>query len=142
VLEDARIRGSLAPDRGRIGDVDAVAIEIVFLDDHIAEIDADAQFDAIVRRDTRVALGHRLLHLDRAAHRIDDAGKFGQQAVAGTMRPWCLAIFGSTNSRRSALRPLSVPSSSALISREYPATSAARIAARRRIWLMTLSGAS
>src|SRR5207253_6623957 len=38
--------------------------------------------------------------------------------------------------RRSALRRSSVPSSSAPISREYPATSAARIAARRRVWLM------
>ena len=28
-------------------------------------------------------LGHRLLHFDRAAHRIDDAGKLHQQAVAG-----------------------------------------------------------
>src|SRR5712671_73268 len=53
------------------------------LDDHIAEVDADAQFDAAVRRDTGVPLGHRLLHFDRAAHRIDDAGKFHQQAVAG-----------------------------------------------------------
>ena len=33
--------------------------------------------------DTGVALGHRLLHLDRAAHRIDDAGELDQQAVAG-----------------------------------------------------------
>ncbi len=64
-------------------DVDAVAIEIVALDDHIAEIDADAQFDAAVRRDAGVPLGHRLLHRDRAAHRIDDAGKLYQQAVAG-----------------------------------------------------------
>ena len=29
------------------------------------------------------ALGHRLLHRDRAAHRIDDAGKFHEQTVAG-----------------------------------------------------------
>ncbi len=65
------------------GDVDAVAVEVVGLDDHVAEIDADAQFDAVVRRDTGVSLGHRLLHRDRAAHRIDDAGKFDQQAVAG-----------------------------------------------------------
>ena len=65
------------------GDVDAVAIEIVALDDHVAEIDADAQFDAVVRRDACVPLGHRLLHRDGAAHRIDDAGKFNQQAVAG-----------------------------------------------------------
>ena len=33
--------------------------------------------------DVGVPLGHRLLHLDRAAHRIDDAGKLDQQAVAG-----------------------------------------------------------
>ena len=65
------------------GDVDAVAIDVVVLDDHVAEIDADAQLDAVVRRDTGVALGHRLLHLDRAAHRIDDAGELDQQAVAG-----------------------------------------------------------
>ena len=36
------------------GDVDAVAIEIVTLDDHVTEIDADAQFDAAVRPDIRV----------------------------------------------------------------------------------------
>jgi hypothetical protein len=50
-------------------DVDAVTIEVA-LDDHIAEIDADAQFDAVVRRDAGVPLRHRLLHRDRAAHRI------------------------------------------------------------------------
>jgi hypothetical protein len=63
--------------------IHAVAIEVVVLDDHVAEIDADAQFDAVVRLDTRVSLGHRLLHLDRATHRIDDAGKLHQRAVAG-----------------------------------------------------------
>ena len=52
------------------------------------------------------------------------------------MRPWCSAIFGSRKSRRSAFRRSSVPSSSAPISREYPATSAARIAARRRVEAM------
>ena len=68
-------------DPGR--DVDAVAIKVVALDDHIAEIDADAQFDAALRPDPGVPLGHRLLHLDRAAHRIDDAGKLHEHAVAG-----------------------------------------------------------
>ena len=33
--------------------------------------------------DAGVPLRHRLLHLDRAAHRVDDAGKFHQQTVAG-----------------------------------------------------------
>ena len=75
----AGIGQSLDPRR----DVDAVAIEVVALDDHIAEIDADAHFDAAVPRDTRVPLGHRLLHFDGATHRIDDAGKFHQQPIAG-----------------------------------------------------------
>ena len=74
------------------GDVDAVAIEVVALDDHVAEIDADAQFDAVVRRDARVALGHRLLHRDGTAHRIDDAGKLHQQAVAGGLDDAALVL--------------------------------------------------
>jgi hypothetical protein len=69
------------------GDVDAVAIEVVALDDHIAEIDADAQFGADVRRDAGVPLGQRLLHRDSAAHRIDDAGKFHQHSVTGGLGP-------------------------------------------------------
>jgi hypothetical protein len=65
------------------GDIDPVAIEVVALDDHIAEIDADAQFDAALCAGIRAPLLHRLLHLDCAAHRIDDARKFHQHAVAG-----------------------------------------------------------
>jgi len=67
------------------GDIDAIAVEVVALDDHIAEIDADAQLDAAVRPDSGIALGHRLLHRDRAAHRVDDAGELDQQAVAGRL---------------------------------------------------------
>jgi hypothetical protein len=65
------------------GDVDAIAIEVVVLDDHVAKIDADAQFDAGVSTDAGVPLGHRLLHRDGAAHRINDARKLDQHAVAG-----------------------------------------------------------
>jgi hypothetical protein len=93
---------------------DAATIDVVALDDHRAEIDPDAQFDAVLRRDARIPLGHRLLHLDRATHRIDDAREFHQHAVAGGLDdvlPWCSAIFGSTGSRRSDLRRSSVSSS-------------------------------
>ena len=101
-------------------DVDAVAVDVGALDDDVAEIDADAKLDAWSSGDTSVAVEHRLLHLDRAAHRIDDAGEFHQHAVAGRLDDpaGCSAIFGSTSSRRSALRRSSVPSSSAPISRE------------------------
>ena len=33
--------------------------------------------------DVGVALGHFALHLDRAAHRVDDAGELDEQPVAG-----------------------------------------------------------
>src|SRR6266851_4075906 len=65
------------------GNVDAVAIEVVALDDHVTEIDADAQLDAAVRADIRVPLRDCLLHRDGTAHRVDDAGKLDQHAVAG-----------------------------------------------------------
>ena len=87
------------------GDVDAVAIEVVALDDHIAEIDADAQFDAAVRSGAGVALRHRLLHLDRAAHRIDDAGKFHQQPVAGGLDD-AAAVFGDFRIEKLAAQRL------------------------------------
>src|SRR6516165_1984220 len=57
-----------------------------------------------------------------------------------TMRPWCSVIFGSTSSPRCAFSLSCVPSSSAPISREYPATSAARMAARRRVEAMAGAG--
>src|SRR5262249_21452502 len=53
--------------------------------------------------------------------------------VVFTSRPLWAAIAGSITSARMALSLLSVPASSDPISREYPATSAARIAARRRV---------
>jgi len=52
--------------------------------------------------------------------------------VVLTMWPLCAAIVGSNSSARIALNAWRVPPSSSPISREYPATSAARIAARRR----------
>jgi hypothetical protein len=104
------------------GDVNAVAIEVVAFDDHVAEIDADAQLDPAGRRDAHVPLGHCLRHRDHAAHRIDDAHKFHQHAVAGGLDDAAMmfADFRIRSSRRIALRRSSVPSSSAPISREYP----------------------
>src|SRR6185312_16745559 len=50
------------------GDVDAVAHEIaVVLLHDVAEMDADAEFDALVLRHARVALRHRVLHFDCGA---------------------------------------------------------------------------
>ena len=68
------------------GDVDAVAHQVaVALLDDVAQMDADAKFYAFVRRHARVALDHGVLHFERAAHRVDDAAKLDDAAVAGAL---------------------------------------------------------
>ncbi len=57
------------------GDVDAVAEDVAFIDDDVADIDADAELDAPIGRYANVAVGHLALNVDRAAHRVDDAGE-------------------------------------------------------------------
>ena len=37
----------------------------------------------MIGRSVGVAFGHAALHLDGAAHRVDDAGEFDEEAVAG-----------------------------------------------------------
>ena len=62
-------------------DVDPVAEDVVAVDDHVAEIDPDAPFDA---RGGRLGpIGHRRLPLGGATHRVDDAGELDEQPVAG-----------------------------------------------------------
>ncbi len=65
-----------------------------------AESDADPELDALVLRHITVEIGHRLLRLDRATHRIDDAAEFDQQPVA------CGLDDAAAGVRRSSGRPL------------------------------------
>jgi uncharacterized membrane protein YeaQ/YmgE (transglycosylase-associated protein family) len=67
-------------------DIDAVARQTaVGLFDHIAQMNADAKFDATVLRHARVALDHRVLYFDRAVHRD------GQLRNATIVPSQCLA---------------------------------------------------
>ncbi len=75
----AGLRNALQPR----GDIDAVAHQIaVRLLDHVAEMDADPKFDALVGRDLGVALDHRPLDFNGAVHRVDHAAEFNDTAVA------------------------------------------------------------
>src|SRR6202007_3125695 len=64
------------------GNVDAIAEDVAILDDDVTDIDAHAKFDAALCRCRGVAGEHLPLHLDRTAHRVDDAGELDKQAVA------------------------------------------------------------
>ena len=61
-------------------DIDAVAHEIaVGLLDDVAQMNANAEFDAPIFSHAGVALDHAVLHLDRATHRVDDAAKLDER---------------------------------------------------------------
>jgi len=63
-------------------DVDAVSVEIIALDDHVAEMHADAKCHLAVAARAAVARRHGPLDFGRAVDALDDAGEFRQQAVA------------------------------------------------------------
>ncbi len=63
-------------------DVDAVAVEVVALDHHVAEIDADAQHHPQRFRQGLVGDRHRVLHLGGAFDGVDGAAELHQQRVA------------------------------------------------------------
>ena len=61
------------------GDIDAVAHQVaVGLLYDVAEMDADAKFDAALRRQAGVALDHAVLHFNRATHRVDHAAELDE----------------------------------------------------------------
>jgi hypothetical protein len=54
----------------------------VALFDDVPQMDADAELDAALPSHAGVTLDHGILHLDGAAHGVDDAAEFDQGAVA------------------------------------------------------------
>jgi len=63
-------------------DIHTVAEDVVLLDDHVAEVDADAKPDPTFLRHLGLALGHPALDIHSAADGIDHARELCQDAVA------------------------------------------------------------
>ena len=115
--------------------VDAVAENIVVVDDDVADVNADAKFDPGILRQTSAfcaAMPRWTSTAQRAASTALANSTSMPSPVVLTMRPRCAAMVGSTSAFLTALSRASVPSSSAPIRRLYPATSAASTAASRR----------
>jgi hypothetical protein len=72
---------SLQPRR----DIDAVAKDILGFDNYVAQVDPNAEADALVLGHIGVAVDHRALDLHCAPHRIHNTWKFHQHAVAGVL---------------------------------------------------------
>jgi hypothetical protein len=106
----------------------------VLLGNHIAEVDADAKFDPLLCQSIRVSLGHAALDLRSAPDGIKHAYELGKEAVARVLDDAAIVLgdLGVYQIAQVPFEPFVRSSSSAPIKREYPATSAARIAVRRR----------
>jgi len=61
---------------------DPGAVDVAFLDDDVADVDADAERDALVRGQVRLALGDAALDRRGALDRIDHARELDQRIVA------------------------------------------------------------
>src|SRR6516162_7182908 len=66
-------------------DIDPVAIDVVRRHDDVAEIDADAELDAAVLRQPGIARANDPLHIQRAAHRVDNTGELDESPVASML---------------------------------------------------------
>src|SRR5207253_2638000 len=67
------------------GDVHAVTVDIVPLDDDVAEIDAHPEYDPLFLGDAGIALCHTALDHDRTGDGLNNARELDQDAVAGRL---------------------------------------------------------
>jgi hypothetical protein len=66
--------------------VHALAKPIIALDDHFAEIDADANIDPLVFGQIGIALDETSLKRDGAFDRVNNASKFRKEAIAVNLK--------------------------------------------------------
>jgi len=76
-------------DPARFGDalkagsnVYAITEDVVVIENDVTDMNADPEFDPLIRRHGIILFGHAALDFNRTAHRIDGAGKLDQNTVA------------------------------------------------------------
>lgn len=80
-LGNADAAGLSQPFEAR-GDIHSVTVNIIAVDYDVAQVDANAELDTLIRGFASIALTHPLLQFDGATRRIYHAGKFDQSSVA------------------------------------------------------------
>ena len=63
-------------------DIDPVAKNVTAVGNDVADIDANAEFQALVRRYLRISSDDAALNFDRTSDRVHDARKLGEDAIA------------------------------------------------------------
>jgi hypothetical protein len=65
--------------------IDAVAKDIVVVNNNIADVNADAKLDPIVLGRTYILLGHAALNFDGASRCVDGTGKLDHHSIASCL---------------------------------------------------------
>jgi hypothetical protein len=65
------------------GDIHPIAVNVALVDDDVTDVDTDAEFDPTIFRNVGVAFSQSTLDFYSAAHSIDCARKFDQNAITG-----------------------------------------------------------
>ena len=73
--------------------VDGVTHQIVAAFHDVAEVDADAQDELVVRAGRCIGRAHRLLDLEGGAHRLDRAHELRQEAIARQLEDAAAMVF-------------------------------------------------
>src|ERR1700733_12406924 len=91
--------------------VDAIAENLTVLDDDVADMNADTDFNTPLGRDVLVTLRHSALRLDRATRGINGAAEFDQESVAGAFDD-AAVVFGACRFKESptgSMEPRQLP---------------------------------
>src|ERR1700682_5723879 len=65
--------------------IDPITIDVIFVDDNITDVDADAKFDPLDLRYIDILFGHAALNFDGTSHGVDHAGELNESAVPGIL---------------------------------------------------------
>jgi hypothetical protein len=95
-------------------------MDVVAVDDDVAEIDPDPEHNALFFRRHCIALGHPTLHRHCAGHRFNDARELDQDAVTGGLDDASLVLGDARIDQFTAMR-LEVREGASLIRSHQPA---------------------
>src|SRR5450755_5166212 len=65
--------------------IDPITIDVIFVDDNITDVDANAKLDPLDLRYIDILFGHAALNFDGTSHGVDHAGELNESAVPGIL---------------------------------------------------------
>ena len=80
VVGDADAAGLRDPLKAH-RNIDRITKDVVFVDDNITDVNADAELDPLVQRHIDILFGHAALNFVGTSHRVDHTGELNEGTV-------------------------------------------------------------